>query len=207
MSALIVPIFVSLCLFGNLGNVHRLGVRGQQMAGIKRGCSVTAIILVPTFGKSLLPAFTLFELKYAPLTLPFSKSFSITLGFVWVMFCICMFLQTCFVSMHNLKKCGHSEFKCYEVKAAIVLKQNPIFPVFQTNSDSVAMVVVTLVSKCNIISHLLKCAIIIMVTLSGQWCTVACMYPLLAHHNTVEYTVSEVDASEVDRKLAIYPAH
>lgn len=31
-----------------------------------------------------------------------------------------------------------------------------------------------------------------MVTLSGQWCTVACMYPLLAHYNTVEYTVSEV---------------
>lgn len=65
-----------------------------------------------------------------------------------------------------------------------------------------------------------------MVTLSGQWCTVAVVYPLLAHHNTVEYTVSEVvqaghgnihlaaknkpfceDASEVDRKLVIFPAH
>lgn len=52
------------------------------------------------------------------------------------------------------------------------------------------------------------------------------MYRLLAHHNTVEYTVSEVvqaghgnihlaaknkpfceDASEVDRKLVIFPAH
>lgn len=104
---LCVSVCLCSCLFGY--NVHRLVARSVQMTGIERDCSVSAVIVVTTFGEVLLPPFTLFKMKY-------------------VTMCHWLFLFHNGVSLwynvyiHSITNCGYSELKCNKVKAAIVTK-------------------------------------------------------------------------------------